>query len=190
MTENQIISQFKSSNALLSGHFLLTSGRHSNQYFEKFTLLSQPNIVQNLCSNICDYYKNKQIEMVVGAATGGIILAFEIGKQLRTKGIFAERSNGELIFKRGFSIRENQKILLVDDVVTTGGSIFELMNLTQKTGAEIVGIAVMFDRTGGTLDFGYPFYALHSEKIKSWEQSDCPLCKQKVPFTKRGSTGK
>ena len=100
MTENQIISQFKSSNALLSGHFLLTSGRHSNQYFEKFTLLSQPNIVQNLCSNICDHYENEQIEMVVGAATGGIILAFEIGKQLRTKGIF----NFFAFFKASFKL--------------------------------------------------------------------------------------
>ncbi|SVC52568.1 uncharacterized protein METZ01_LOCUS305422, partial [marine metagenome] len=127
---------------------------------------------------------------VLGAATGGIILAYELGKQLKTKGIFAERVNGELEFRRGFSMGKDQRILLVDDVVTTGGSVFELISLTQSTGANITGIAVMFDRTNGEIDFGHPFFAIHSEKIESWEEGGCPQCMQQIPITKRGSTGK
>lgn len=190
MDKSGIISHFKSTGALLDGHFLLTSGKHSNKYFEKFTLLSQPESVKEICKSISEEYARMEIDMVVGAATGGIILAYEIGKQLNTKGIFAERLNGELQFRRGFSLDKGQRILLVDDVVTTGGSVIELIKLTKSTGAGIIGIAVMFDRTGGDIEFGYPFFALHSEKIESWEQGECPQCLQSVPLTKRGRTGK
>jgi len=190
MDRSEIISYFKSTGALLDGHFLLTSGRHSNKYFEKFTLLSNPDVVDKLCKPIYSMYKHQKIDIVLGAATGGIILAYELGKQLNTKGIFAERMNGELEFRRGFSLGKDQRILLVDDVVTTGGSVFELISLTQSTGANIIGIAVMFDRTNGEIDFRYPFFALHSEKIESWEEEDCPQCVERIPLTKRGSTGK
>ena len=190
MDKSEIISYFKSTGALLDGHFLLTSGRHSNKYFEKFTLLSNPDVVDKLCKSIYSIYKDQKIDIVLGAATGGIILAYELGKQLRTKGIFAERVNGKLEFRRGFSLGKDQRILLVDDVVTTGGSVFELINLTETIGANIIGIAVMFDRTKGEIDFRYPLFALHSEKIESWKQEECPQCIQHIPLTKRGSTGK
>ena len=190
MDKTEIISHFKSTGAFLDGHFLLTSGRHSNKYFEKFTLLSNPDVVDKLCKPIYSMYKHKKIDVVLGAATGGIILAYELGKQFNTKGFFAERVNGELKFRRGFTLRKDQKVLLVDDVVTTGGSVFELINLTKTTGANISGIAVMFDRANGEIDFGYPFFALHSEKIESWDQGECPQCMALIPLTKRGSTGK
>ena len=190
MVSSEIISYFKSTGALLDGHFQLTSGRHSNKYFEKFTLLSNPDVVDKLCKSIYSIYKDQKIDIVLGAATGGIILAYELGKQLSTKGIFAERVNGKLEFRRGFSLEKDQRILLVDDVVTTGGSVFELINLTETIGAHIIGIAVMFDRASGNIDFQYPFFALHSEKIESWEQEECPQCIQHIPLTKRGSTGK
>ena len=111
MDKSEIISYFKSTGALLDGHFLLTSGRHSNKYFEKFTLLSNPNVVDNLCKSIYSIYKHQKIDIVLGAATGGIILAYELGKQLNTKGIFAERVNEELEFRRGFSLGKDQRIL-------------------------------------------------------------------------------
>lgn len=190
MDSTEIISYFKSTGALLDGHFQLTSGRHSNKYFEKFTLLSNPDVVDKLSKPIYSIYKDQKIDIVLGAATGGIILAYELGKQLGTKGIFAERVNGKLKFRRGFSLGKDQRILLVDDVVTTGGSVFELINLTENIGANIIGIAVMFDRTNGEIDFRYPFFALHSEKIESWKQEECPQCIQHIPLTKRGSTGK
>ncbi len=190
MDNSGIISHFKSTGALLDGHFLLTSGKHSDKYFEKFILLSQPDAVEKLCESISDEFQQHDIEVVVGAATGGIILAYEMGKQLKTRGIFTERVNGKMEFRRGFSLEKRQRILLVDDVVTTGGSVFELIKLSDSKGADIIGIAVMFDRTDGEIDFGYPFFALHSEEIESWEQEECPQCLQGVPLTKRGRTGK
>ena len=190
MHENKLISSFISTGALLEGHFLLTSGRHSNKYFEKFNLLSQPNAVSSLCKTISRKFIKKNIDIVIGAATGGIILAFEIAKQLNTKGIFSERLDNKMVFRRGFSITKGQRVLLVDDVVTTGGSIFELIKLVEIYQANIVGISVMFDRTNGEINFNYPYFALHSEKIKSWNLEDCPQCKNDIPFTKRGMTGK
>ena len=190
MPENKIISQFTSTGTLLEGHFLLTSGRHSNRYFEKFNLLSQPDAVSSLCESISKEFIQKNIEVVVGAATGGIILAYEIGKQLNTKGIFSERVNGNMKFRRGFSINEGQRVLLVDDVVTTGGSIFELIELVKIFKGNIIGIAVMFDRTNRGINFKYPYFPLHTEKMYSWEHEDCPQCKNGIPLTNRGRTGK
>jgi len=190
MDNKELLSLYTSSGALLEGHFLLTSGRHSDKYFEKFKLLSQPEAVKSICTSIYNKFKINDVDLVVGAATGGIILAYEIGRQLGTKGVFAERVNGELIFRRGFVLEKRQRVLLVDDVLTTGGSLFELIKVTEFTGANIIGISVIFDRTGGEIEFDYPFHSVHSEKIKSWEQNNCPQCIQSVPITKRGSTGK
>jgi len=186
----KIIEQFKNSGALLEGHFLLTSGRHSDKYFEKFTLLKQPSVVEILCAAMAKHYESQSVDIVVGAATGGIILAHEVAKQLGTSGIFAERVDSKMVFRRGFSVAKGQKVLLVDDVVTTGGSIFELIQLVQSAEAEIIGIVVMFDRSGGETNFGIPTVALHSETIESWKQEECPLCHNNIPMTQRGRTGK
>ena len=186
----EIIEQFKNSGALLDGHFLLTSGRHSEKYFEKFTLLKHPKIVETLCRQMANAFRNQKIDLVVGAATGGILLAHEVAKNLDTIGIFAERVSGKMIFRRGFAIKKGQRILLVDDVITTGGSVFEMLDLAKFAGAEIVGIAALFDRSGCEIDFGCPTVALHTEKINSWNKSECPLCKKRIPLTQRGRTGK
>ena len=182
--------QFKNSGALIEGHFLLTSGRHSDKYFEKFTLLKQPKIVETLCNKMASAFQNQKVDLVIGAATGGIILAHEVAKNLDTNGIFAERVGGKMMFRRGFAIEKNQRVLLVDDVVTTGGSVFEMIDLVKSAGAEIIGIAVMFDRSGGKTNFGHPTVTLHSEKIESWVATDCPLCQKGIPLTQLGRTGK
>lgn len=190
MTTEELIKSFPTTGALLDGHFLLTSGRHSDKYFEKFALLSEPDVVKKMCASMADYFKNENVDIVVGAATGGIILAYEVGKNLDTRGIFSERVEEQMTLRRGFSLEKGQRVLLVDDVVTTGGSIFELIELVKSMGAVIVGIAVMFDRTGGEIDFGFPTCSLYSEVIESWEPIDCPQCKQGTPLTQRGRTGK
>ena len=190
MNSENIIQNFRKSGALLDGHFLLTSGRHSDKYFEKFSLLSQPKIVEELCDSIARFFMDENVDIVVGAATGGIVLAYEVGKKLDTSGIFSERVDGIMTFKRGFSLSKGQRVLLVDDVVTTGGSVFELIKLVKTLEAKIVGIGIVFDRTGGEIDFGFPTCFLYSEVIESWEPIDCPQCKQGTPLTQRGRTGK
>ena len=165
MNSENTIQNFRKSGALLDGHFLLTSGRHSDKYFEKFSLLSQPKIVEKLCDSIAKYFKDEKVEIVVGAATGGIVLAYEVGKKIDTNGIFSERVDGIMTFKRGFSLSKGQRVLLVDDVVTTGGSVFELIKLVKTLEAKIVGIGIVFDRTGGEIDFGFPTCSLYSEVI-------------------------
>ena len=190
MTGEELIKSFRTTGALLDGHFLLTSGRHSDKYFEKFALLCQPDVVEAVCAAMADHFKNENVDIVVGAATGGIILAYEVGKNLNTRGIFSERVEEQITFRRGFYLEKGQRVLLVDDVVTTGGSLFELIELVKSMGAVIVGIAVMFDRTGGEIDFGFPTCSLYSEVIESWEPNECPQCKQGTSLTQRGRTGK
>ena len=145
MPENKIISQFTSTGTLLEGHFLLTSGRHSNKYFEKFNLLSQPDAVSSLCESISQEFIQKNIEVVVGAATGGIILAYEIGKQLNTKGIFSERVNGNMKFRRGFSINEGQRVVICDDLLATGGTAKAAAKLVEKIDGVVVGFAFIIE---------------------------------------------
>ncbi len=190
MTTEELIKSFRTTGALLDGHFLLTSGRHSDKYFEKFALLSEPDVVKRMCASMADYFKNEDVDIVVGAATGGIILAYEVGKNLDTRGIFSERIEEQMTFRRGFSLEKDQRVLLVDDVVTTGGSIFELIELVKSMEAVIVGIAVMFYRTDGEVNFAIPTHSLYAEVIDSWEPEDCPQCKQGIPLTHRGRTGK
>ena len=189
LTQKELLQIFRETNGILEGHFLLTSGLHSDIYFEKFQVLKHPKHVEQLCMEIASYFTNFGIELVIGPTTGGIILSYEVGRQLGTEAIFAEPAdNGKgRILKRGFKIGKAQKVLIVDDILTTGKSIKEVIKLVEDNGGDIKGIAVMLDRSNGNVDFDYPLKALLSMDVKAYNAEVCPMCKKGIPLIKPGS---
>jgi orotate phosphoribosyltransferase len=187
MNENEIIQRFKDSGALLHGHFKLTSGRHSDVYYEKFTLLRNPKLATQLCRAMVDKLSGLGAETVVGPTTGGIIIAYDVARYLGVEAIYAEAGETGRVFKRGFDLPQGRKVAIVDDVLTTGRSIFEVIDLVKSYGAEIVGIGELLDRSNGAVKFDYPFFPLASVAADNWEPSECPLCRQGIELTQRGS---
>lgn len=190
MNQKPNIAILEECGAILHGHFLLTSGRHSDTYVEKFKLLQYPLLTDKLCRAIAEKFEETKPHVVVGAATGGIIISHGVGRFLACRSIFAERVDKELAFRRGFAIEKGERVLIVDDVVTTGGSIFELIDLVVKSGGVIMGVGTLIDRSGGKIDFGFPHFAMVSLNIPSYEPDQCPLCARNIPLTARGRTGK
>jgi len=169
----------RSTGAILEGHFRLASGRHSGVYIEKFRIMEDPPATAELCGMIASHFRESGATLVIGPAMGGIILAYETAKQLGLHGIFAEKDgNGGLMFDRGFEVTPGQSVLVVDDVLTTGGSVKKVLSLLETTGANVVGVGFLIDRTNGGVDFGVPFYACHAMQIESYAPDTCPLCKQ------------
>jgi len=188
MNQDEIIQLFKDSHALLQGHFKLTSGRHSDIYYEKFTLLKQPVLCTRICQQMAVNFKDAGAVTVVGPTTGGIIIAYDVARYLGIEAIYAEAAEGSgREFKRGFSLEKGQKVVIVDDVLTTGKSIFEVIELVNSYEAEIVGIGLMLDRSNGKVSFDYPYFALATVDADSWEPDQCPLCKKGEEITQRGS---
>ena len=191
MTEQEVKEIFVKTGAMLEGHFLLTSGRHSEYYIEKFNVLQHPRETEKLCRAMAEKFADANIETVVGPVTGGIILAHETGKALGTRAIFTEREDGKMTFRRGFSLHEGERVLIVEDIVTTGGSIKEVIDVVKAAGGVPVAVSMLVDRSGGKLDFGdVPYTALLTLKVESYAAEDCPLCQKQIPLTKRGRTGK
>jgi len=180
---------FEKSGAILKGHFLLTSGLHSPIYWEKFRVLQFPELTQKLCQMISNHFKDQGVELVAGPTTGGIILAFEVARQLGVRSIFAERVNEkERDFLRGFSLKTGERVLIVDDVLTTGKSINEVMAAVKKKKANIIGIGVLVDRSEEELDFGVPLFSCLRSETVTYTPENCPLCAAKIPLLKPGSS--
>ncbi len=187
MTETEVKDLLVKHGALLEGHFLLTSGLHSGTYVEKFQVLQYPKATEKLCAGFAEKFKGEKIDVVIGPVTGGIILAHETAKHFGTRAIFAERDNGAMTIKRGFEIKPGERVLVVEDIVTTGGSVMEVIKAVKQLGGVIAGVAILVDRSGGTVDFGAPAQALFTLKIQNYSSEECPLCKQGLPLVKRGS---
>ncbi|MCK4223763.1 MAG: orotate phosphoribosyltransferase [candidate division Zixibacteria bacterium] len=185
--QNEIFEIFKKSGALLKGHFLLSSGLHSDIYFEKFQVLQHPEYVEILCRKLASLFKDDNVEVVVGPTTGGVIIAYEVAKNLKTRSIFAETGDEGRIFKRGFDIKKGERTLIVDDILTTGGSIKEVIQLVKKHGGNIVGIGLLLDRSGGKVKFDYPLKALATTEVTNYRPEECPMCKRSEPLIKPGS---
>lgn len=174
---------FKDSGALLQGHFKLTSGMHSNTYFEKFQVLQYPKYVEQLCTELATRFANDNIELVLGPTTGGVLLAYEIGKQLGTRGIFAEKGESGRTLKRGFKIEPGTRVLVVDDILTTGGSVWDTIAVVKENNAVLAGVGILVDRAGGKIDFGARTEALISLDVVKYDPAECPICKAGVPLT-------
>ena len=180
---------FKKSGAVLDGHFLLASGRHSPIYWEKFQVLQLPGYTEQLCHMIADHFREQRIQVVAGPTTGGIILAFETARQLGVRGIFAEKEGAQdRVFRRGFSISPGERVLIVDDVLTTGSSIRQVMAAVTKQGGTVIGIGVLVDRSEQKLDFGVPLFCCHRSITQTYSPSACPLCNAGIPLVKPGSS--
>ena len=191
MTEQDVKDLLIKTNAIREGHFLLTSGLHSPHYVEKFNVLQHPEYTQKLCEAMADKFKDAHIDTVVGPVTGGILLAHETGKALGTRAIFTERENGRMTFRRGFSLKPDERVLIVEDIVTTGGSIKEVIDVVKENGGIPVAVSMLVDRSGGKASFGdVPCTALLHMDVQTYKPEECPLCKKGVPMTKRGRTGK
>jgi len=174
----------RDADALLDGHFQLTSGKHSAAYAEKFRLLEQPPQTEALCRMIAEWAKPLRPQLVAGPTTGGIIISYEVARLLGVRGIFAEEVNGDgRAFRRGFTIAPGERTLVVDDVLTTGGSVREVLNAVRALGGEVAGVAVLIDRTAGKAHFDAPFFACLTLDLESYEPADCPLCADNIPLT-------
>lgn len=191
LTEKEVEDLLIETSAIMEGHFLLTSGLHSPRYVEKFNVLQKPVYTEKLCKAMAEKFKDANIETVVGPVTGGILLAHETGKALGTRAIFTERENGKMTFRRGFKLHEGERVLIVEDIVTTGGSIREVIDVVKENGGIPVAVSMLVDRSGGKATFGdVPATALLHMDVQTYKPEECPLCKAGVPMTKRGRTGK
>jgi orotate phosphoribosyltransferase len=187
-----LIEQLTNVGALKEGHFLLASGRHSNRYIEKFDLLRNPTATERVCTGFADQFRDQRIDVVVGPTTGGVILAFEVARQLGVAAAYAERVGDGLNareFRRGATFSTGQRVLLVDDILTTGGSVRETLAALERYPVEVVAVAVLVDRSGGTARFGnLPLTALATLDVATWDAAGCPLCEEGIPLVKPGTT--
>ena len=189
MTVNNVEEIFLKSGAILKGHFQLTSGVHSPVYWEKFRVLQYPGYTEQLCRLIADHFREQRIQVVAGPTTGGIILAFETARQLGVRGIFAEKEgNAERAFRRGFSINPGERVFIVDDILTTGSSIREVMSAVTKQGGIVIGIGVLVNRSEQRVEFGVPFFSCLCSITPTYPPEECPLCAAQIPLVKPGSS--
>lgn len=188
LSDKEVLNIFTKTEALLSGHFLLTSGRHSDKYFQCAKVLQYPNYTEQVCSNIAEYFRDFKIDTVIAPAMGGIIVGNEVARQLGKRSIFTEREDKVMTLRRGFSLEPGEKVLVCEDVVTTGGSVFEVIEIVKSYGAEIIGVGFIVDRSNGKVSFGYPQKSTLAVEVISYPAEDCPLCKEnKIPLVKPGS---
>ena len=183
---------FESAGAFLRGHFVYTSGRHGADYLEKFRILEDPRATSELGAMIAERFRSLNPELVAGPTTGGIILAFEVARQLGIDAVYVERGEpGGRVLRRGFEIPPETRVLVVDDVVTTGGSLLETQACIVNAGGTVIGIGVLADRTGGRVASEVPFYACLTVDFPSYPPDACPLCANGVPVAApRGSSKK
>ncbi|HQE22594.1 MAG TPA: orotate phosphoribosyltransferase [Syntrophomonadaceae bacterium] len=188
LDHKEAVELFTQAGALLQGHFRLTSGRHSDQYMQCAQVLKYPDKTELLARHLAEAFQDDTVELVVGPAMGGIIVSYEVARHLNVPGIFTERESGQMSLRRGFVINRGQRVLVVEDVVTTGGSVQEVMQVVREAGGDVVGVGVLVDRSGGKVDFGVKTRAVLTMEIKSWEPEQCPLCAEgRLPVVKPGS---
>ncbi len=187
MDSNQILKHFKETDALLEGHFILSSGLHSPKYQQCARALQYPSDAAKFGKAIAGHFIHENIETVASPAIGGLIIGYEVAKALNVRFIWTERENGAMNLRRGFSVKENESILVVEDVITTGGSTRECITALETRGAKVVGATSIIDRSGGAADVGVPRIALVSLEVPSYKPENCPMCQRGETAVKPGS---
>ena len=186
MSKVDVVEILKKSDALLDGHFLLSSGKHSNRYVQCAKVLRFPEYAEQVLSTVVEQIKDLDIDLVVGHAKGGVIVSYELGRQLNKETVFTERKDGVMELRRGFEVKPGAKIIIAEDVVTTGKSTIETKEALEKLGGEVIGVACIANRT--SKDIGMPIYSAIKIDIQVHDADECPLCKEgKIELVKPGS---
>jgi orotate phosphoribosyltransferase len=189
MTSEQVLDIYKKTGALLTGHFLLSSGLHSEQYLQSALVLQQPDIATRLCAALAEHFKSANIEAVIAPALGGVFVSHETARALGVRALFAERVHGELTLRRGFTIKPGERVLVVEDVITTGKSTKETIEVVKKAGGTVIAAASLVDRSGGKAELGVPYKSLVTLNVPTYTPEACPLCKAGSTAIKPGSRG-
>lgn len=188
IAKDRVLEIFEKLEVRRTGHFLFTSGKHGDRYMQCAKLLQNPKYAEEIIKGLAEEFMDDNIDIVVGPAIGGITTSYEFARQLGTVSYFTEREDNVMKLRRGFTIPKGARVLVVEDVITTGGSVREVIEVVKSAGGKLVGVAVLVDRTGGELDFGVKLVAALSEKIISYDPDECPLCKEGlIPLEKPGS---
>jgi orotate phosphoribosyltransferase len=189
LDSEEILDYMRRTGALLEGHFVLTSGRHSDRYFQCALLLQHPDIADRLTDMLADRFRAMDVDTVIAPAVGGILVAQGVARALGVRAIFAERKEGRMTLRRGFTLQAGERVLVTEDVVTTGGSVREVVDLVRAAGAEVVGVGLIVDRSDGKADFGVPTVSLLQMEAPSWEPGSCPRCAEGEEAARPGSRG-
>lgn len=189
MTPEDVLTAFRESKALLSGHFELRSGLHSDQYFQCAKVLQDPRLTSRLCAALSELMTSAGIraDTIMAPAMGGLFVGFEIARTLGRKSIFAEKENGRLVLRRGFTVGEGESFIVAEDVITRGGRVQETIDIVRAGGGRVAAVAVLVDRSGGTVDFGAPTFRLLEMTPQVWSPDQCPLCARGIPIEHPGS---
>lgn len=187
MREEEVIEIFEKQGALLKGHFKLSSGLHSEKYLQCALILQYPKIAEKLSKGLAARFSSEKIDVVIGPALGGIVLSYEVGRTLGVRSVFTEREERKMVLRRGFSIAKGEKALVVEDVITTGGSTKEVIDVVKNSGGIVVGVGSIIDRSDAIIDFDVRKESLAKLQIKTFNPNSCPLCQAGIPVTKPGS---
>jgi len=185
--QEEVLKIFRDSGAFLEGHFVLTSGLHSPHYFQCAKVLQYPGHAQKLCWEIACHYLTENISTVIAPAVGGIVVAHEVARLIKARSIFAEREGGKMALRRGFEISSSENVLVVEDVITTGGSVKEIIELVEQSGASLKGVGVLVDRSEGRAEFPVDLFSLLKMDVVTYKPEACPLCDEGLPLVKPGS---
>jgi orotate phosphoribosyltransferase len=185
-----VIERFKATGALLEGHFVLTSGLHSPNYLQCALLLQHPSEAEEFARALAAHFQSEDIQLVAAPAIGGIVIGHEVARQLGARFIWTERVDGEMTIRRGFSVKPDERTLVVEDVITTGGSTLETVQTLKAAGANVIGAASIIDRSSGRADVGVTRVALATLEVPAVKPADCDLCRQGIPAIKPGSRKK
>ena len=187
MKEKEIRRILKNSKALLKGHFRLSSGLHSGDYLQCARILQYPEYAEKLCAQLASHFKDEKPACVVAPALGGVIVSYETARALGVTSIFTERKDRSMVLRRGFEIRPGERVLVVEDVITTGLSTKEVLEVVKATGASIIGVGSIIDRSSEKIDFGVKSFSLIKLDLPVFPPEQCPLCKKGAEITKPGS---
>ena len=187
MTENELLDIFRKHSALLEGHFILSSGLHSDRYVQCAQVLQHPRVAEQLCSQLAERLRHLKPSVVAAPALGGVLVAHEVARALGVRAIFTERQDGAMTLRRGFTLEPGETTLVVEDVITTGLSTRETIQCIEQAGGKVIGAGSLIDRSGGTADLGIAKASLINLKIQNYNPAECPLCRAGIPAVKPGS---